>query len=140
MTLRPLVFCLGFVQLAAMGCGGGAPGRAGASPTPCTDHLQPADPSAVLPADLPAAAGQTVYDRATQGATTVWFAHAPGADVVAARDELSAQFAAAGYNDLVEDAEPPAEAELQFEGVHNGSIQVTPLCAGHLRLRYRVSK
>lgn len=121
-------------------CGGGGPDPGGASARPCEGLLSPANPAATLPVDLPAADGQTVYEKATQGATTIWFAYARGADVVASRDALKAKFAAAGYTRLDDDAEPPAEAELQFEGTYTGSVQVVPLCAGYLRIRYRVSR
>jgi hypothetical protein len=106
----------------------------------CGDLLKPADAAATLPADLPPAAGLTIYEKTSQGSTQVWFGHIEGDDVVKVRDAVKAQLeSAGGYEGLDTDAEPPAEAELEFEGKHEGSVQVIPLCKDHLRVRYRLS-
>ena len=69
----------------------------------------------------------------------MWFGYVEGDDVVEVRDAIERQLeAAGGYEDLQTDAEPPAEAELEFEGKHNGSAQVIPLCQDHLRVRYKI--
>jgi hypothetical protein len=129
------------VLLALAACGGdGEPGgSAKPSPTPCAGLLEPADPGVRLPDGLPFAEGHTLYDDARQGATRLWFAHVPGDDVVEVRDTLAAAYESAGFRGITTDAEPPAEAELQFAGRLEGSVQVTPLCDGVLRVRYRVS-
>ncbi|HVF18904.1 MAG TPA: hypothetical protein VNA14_01505 [Mycobacteriales bacterium] len=112
-----------------------------ATAAPCDGLLEPADPKAVLPADLPALPGMTVYEKRLQGATAYYMAHRPGDDVVEVRDEAQALLAAdPAYSGLEADAEPPAEAELAFEGPHEGSVQVLPLCKGHVRIRYKLIK
>lgn len=132
----------GLLLAGVLACGGAEGPVAtdpGASATPCAGLLEPADPAVRLPAELPSASGQTLYDSAKQGATRLWFAHVPGDDVVELRDTLAGAYEAAGFTEITTDAEPPAEAELQFGGRLEGSVQVTPLCDGVLRVRYRVS-
>ena len=127
-----------------LSCGAGdAPPRtarpSGAETRACTGLLASAKPEAALPRDVPAVDGATFYDKQRQGRTTYYFATAPGADVVTVRDAGRAKLAAAGYQRFESDEEGAAEADLQFDGPHEGSLQVTPLCAGHVRLRYRLS-
>ena len=127
------------ITLVACGGDGGGSASPSASPTPCTGLLKSADPSIALPDELPAAPGQTLFQQAKQGATRIWFAHLPGDDVVELRDSLQAAYEDAGFTGITTDAEPPAEAEMQFAGTLEGSVQVTPLCDGVLQVRYRVS-
>jgi hypothetical protein len=153
MRRSALVLAAGVLVLAASACDSGSGDvdakdddgiEVSATAAPCTDLLKPADPAATLTGDLPVIAGLTVYEKRQQGATAYYFAHIPGNDVVKVRDD--ARFAiehvpfGKGYTVVDADAEPPAEAEFSFEGTHEGSVQVIPLCAGHLRVRYKVVK
>ena len=137
MTTRAAVL-LAIPLLFAAGCGDDEK-PTGAYALACKDLTKPADASVALPSDLPAADGQVLYEKVAQGSTTVYFAHLESTDVVKVRDAIKEKFAAAGYTKLEDDAEPPAEAELEFEGKHVGSVQVTPLCEGHVKIRYKLS-
>jgi hypothetical protein len=107
---------------------------------PCDGLLRPADPAVSLPAGIPAGVPSPVlYDTQRAGATTFYYAHAAGDDVVAVRDAIAAAFEVGGLTVESKDAEPPAEAELQFAGTdREGSVQVTPLCRGTVTIRWRV--
>lgn len=121
--------------LVATACDGG-----GAARTSCDGLLKPADPAAALPSGLPAGVdGATFHTLQKQGATNRHFAHAKGDDVVAVRDAVEKAYVDAGITIEGRDAEPPAEAELQWSvGDREGSVQVTPLCTGYVTVRYRV--
>ena len=112
----------------------------GVAATPCSGLLKQANPGAALPARIPAGVTDAVfYDTRELGATTLWWAQAPGDDVVAVRDTVAGVFERAGYSIDSRDEEPPAEAEFQFTTAkEEGSVQVTPLCAGHVTIRWRV--
>ena len=108
---------------------------------PCDGLLKPADAAAALPQGLPAGiGGVTFYELQKQGSTNRHNGHAAGTDVVAVRDAIEKAYTDAGIAIEGRDAEPPAEAEFQWSvGDREGSVQVTPLCDGHVHLRYRVS-
>lgn len=133
--MRATVLLLAAV-LALAGCSGEAdPG----STVPCNGRLKAADAKAALPARLPSAVADPVmYDTQKLGATTLWFGHAEGGDVVAVRDAVEAVYGKAGFTIEGRDAEPPAEAEFQWSTAEEeGSVQVTPLCSGHVTIRWR---
>jgi hypothetical protein len=122
--------------LGAVGCSSGD-----AAGVPCDGKLASPDPAAALPAGIPAGVtGATFYAVEKQGTTKRYQAHVEGGDVVATRDAILDAFARNGYEIPRSDAEGQAEAEFEFvKDPIEGSVQVTPLCDGHLRLRYRVS-
>jgi hypothetical protein len=78
---------------------------------------------------------QVLYERATQGKTTVVFGTVPGDDFVAVRDELVRQLRDKGYTIVGTDQES-VEAEAEFSGPRDGTIRVQPRCAGQLAVRY----
>lgn len=121
----------------AVGCSGGDD-REGA--LPCDERLRTADPEVTLPARLPTGvAGPVLYDSQELGATTLWFGQAAGADVVSVRDAIVAVYERSGFTIESRDEEPPAEAEFQFTSTaEEGSVQVTPLCQGHVTIRWRL--
>ena len=101
------------------------------------------DPAAKPPADVPAPTDATFYRTVKVGATTLYFAYAPGDQVRARRDALVTLLRTAGYTIKGEDAEANVEAEAQFDGKGHGdsSIQITHRddCASQLRIRYRLA-
>ena len=119
-------------------CSGGDPG--GTAAKPCDGLLERADPAVALPARIPAGVENAVFYKTQRaGATTLWFAQAPGDDVVVVRDAVADTFEKAGFAIESRDEEPPAEAEFQFTtDKEEGSVQVTPLCAGHVTVRWRL--
>lgn len=122
--------------LALTGCSGEAdPGAT----VPCDGKLKAADAKAALPARLPSGVQSPVmYDTQKLGATTLWFGHAEGGDVVSVRDAVQAVYEKAAFTIEGRDAEPPAEAEFQWSTAEEeGSVQVTPLCVGHVTIRWR---
>lgn len=105
------------------------------NPEPCRDLPRP-DPGVRLPdPDFPLLAGAVLYRAAEQGRTQVRFATRPGEDVVETQRLVVAQLTAAGYRTET-DAEPPAEAEVQFSGPAEGGVRITPLCDGQQEVRY----
>jgi hypothetical protein len=104
---------------------------------PCGDLLKPAAADATPPSDVPVA-GVTWYDRKTQGKTAYHFGHLPGDQVAAARDAVIAGLESAGYTASGTDEEGNAEADGQFTGPHEGTVQVTPYCKGQLQLRLKL--
>ncbi len=150
MRRSALVVVAGLLVLATSACDSGSDVdvkdddviEVSATAAACDDLLGPADPAGTFPANFPVIDGMTVYEKRLQGATAYYFAHVPGTDVVKVRDEAQKliETVGKGYTNLEADAEPPAEAELSFEGTHEGSVQVIPLCAGHLRVRYKIVK
>ena len=96
--------------------------------------------ASALPLDLPLSDGEQVLRVATQGATTVAFASLPGSreDIVARRDTVLRDLAAAGYRVTETDQEPGYEAEAQIAGPHEGTLRVKPLCTGLLEVRYKL--
>jgi hypothetical protein len=106
---------------------------------PCDGRLRTAAADATLPARLPTGVQDPVlYDTQKLGATTLWFGQAPGGDVVVVRDGIARVYEAGGFTVESRDEEPPAEAEFQWsKGDEEGSVQVTPLCTGHVTIRWR---
>lgn len=107
---------------------------------PCDGLLEPADPAVTLPATLPAGVDAPVlYQTQKIGATTLYFGHAAGADVVVIRDAIANVYEGAGKTIESRDEEPPAEAEFQFTtATEEGSVQVTPLCQNTVTIRWRI--
>lgn len=110
----------------------------GAAAASCDGVLR-SDSSAALPADYPALDGQQLYDSSTQGKTKVVFGHVKGgpADLSKVRDQLVAKMKSAGYTIEGTDQEQNAEAEAEFTGPHEGTVNVRPLCKGNLVVRYK---
>ncbi len=100
----------------------------------------PTATTVTLPTGIPVGVEDaTLYRSQTAGATTFYYGWVRGTDVVAVRDTVATAFERAGLAIESRDEEPPAEAEFQFSGEKDeGSVQVTPLCDGHLTLRWRV--
>jgi len=123
--------------LCATACDGGADEDAA---RPCAGLLLPAKAEASLPTGLPAGIdGATFYELQKVGSTRLHHARAAGDDIVAVRDAVERAYTDAGITIEGRDAEPPAEAELQWSvGDREGSVRVTPLCEGYVRLIYRV--
>ncbi|HWL36640.1 MAG TPA: hypothetical protein VNQ77_10625 [Frankiaceae bacterium] len=122
--------------LALTACSGEAdPG----SSVPCDGKLKTAAADAALPARLPSGVESPVmYDTQKLGATSLWFGQAQGDDVVVVRDAISGVYEKGGFTIESRDEEPPAEAEFQWTNdEEEGSVQVTPLCAGHVTIRWR---
>ena len=57
----------------------------------------------------------------------------------AERDAAADALVSSGYKLLSTDQEEGAEAEAHLSGPHTVDVQVIPLCAGKLRIRYTVS-
>lgn len=93
-----------------------------------------------LPGDVTAPAGAKVYRSAAQGKTKIWFAAVPGDadELVKVRDNILKAMESAGYTIKDRDAEEGAEAEAEFEGPHEGTLRVKPLCTGNLEVRYKL--
>lgn len=132
--MRSLALVAALLMTACNGTDDPAPGKA------CDGLLKPADPAITLPATLPAGVADPVlYDTQRLGATTLYFGHAPGADVVSVRDAMATAYEQAGKAIESRDEEPPAEAEFQFSAAADeGSVQVTPLCQGRVTIRWRI--
>jgi hypothetical protein len=93
-----------------------------------------------LPVGLPLTSGGTVLRVAAQGRTVVAFASLPGGrgDIVQVRDAVLADLRGAGYTVAGTDQEPGYEAEAELAGTHEGTLKVSPLCAGLLEVRYKI--
>ena len=122
--------------LALTGCNGSEEPRTKS----CDGLLKPASADAALPAGIPAGVeGAVFYEVRKAGATALYYAHLEADDIVAVRDTVAAAFARAGHTIDSRDEEPPAEAEFQFTTpTSDGSVRVTPLCAGTVTIRWRV--
>lgn len=110
-----------------------------ASKTACGSEFS-GTPSKPLPNDVPGPSDRTVYDYNSQGKTEQWFATTSGTrdDIVKTRDAIADQLKGAGYEIEGSDQEKGIEAEAEFKGPHNGSLQVQVACEGKLRIRYRL--
>jgi hypothetical protein len=101
-----------------------------------------ANAAAKPPADIPTPADATFYETSKVGATTLYFAYAPGADVRQRRDAIKTALEQAGYEIKGTDAEDNEEAELEFEGKGHGESSVQVIhregCESQLRIRFRI--
>ncbi|MDQ1687036.1 MAG: hypothetical protein QOK42_11 [Frankiaceae bacterium] len=97
-------------------------------------------PSKPFPSDLQGPSDQTVYGYQSQGKTQDWFATTAGTTdtIVSVRDAVADKLKGAGYTIKGTDQEKGIEAEAEYAGPHEGSIQVQVACEGKLRIRYRV--
>jgi hypothetical protein len=144
--LRRLLAVLAIVPFFAIAaCGGssdegdGDADAAGGGTGPCTSAVAPAaDASAKPPADFPSPDGTVWFQKEAAGETTVYFGYVDGDDVVETRDGIKDSFDGANLEIEGTDQEDNVEAELEFAGAHQGSVQVIHLCEGKLRIRYRV--
>lgn len=93
-----------------------------------------------LPADVPSLPGSSVYRFDSQGQTRVWFAAFDGTpdDLVKVRDQVDDALKGKGYTIKDTDQEPGAEAESEFQGPHEGTTNVRPLCKGKVVIRYKL--
>jgi hypothetical protein len=109
------------------------------SKTPCGSEFS-ATASTPLPSDVPGPSDRVVYSYVKQGKTQDWFATTAGTrdDIVSVRDAIKGQLSDAGYKIEGTDQESGIEAEAEFTGPHDGSLQVQVACEGKLRVRYRL--
>jgi hypothetical protein len=101
-----------------------------------------AEPERRPPDDVTIVAGAHVYEsEEPQGKTEQFLAAANGdaGEMEAKRDAAADALVSDGYTLLGTDQEEGAEAEAHLSGPHTVDIQVMPLCAGKLRIRYTVS-
>jgi hypothetical protein len=90
-----------------------------------------------MPKGFPPVAGQVVFDSYALGPTTrIVITLVPDGDFVKVRDGLVQGLTARNYRITSTDQES-VEAEAAFAGPLRGTIRVTPLCAGHVQVRYR---
>jgi hypothetical protein len=113
---------------------------ASATPDACAAAVPVA--AAKPPSNVPTPADATFYEKVPQGATTQYFAYAPGDNVRTRRDAIKTQLSKAGYDIKGSDAEANEEADLEFEGKGHGesTVQVIhrPGCESQLRIRYKL--
>ena len=133
--LSPLV-------LALAACGGSSEGEPeGEGGTgACPDSISQAA-STQPPDDVPAPEGaDSAYDYFEQGATQVWFFALDGeaGDLVSVRDAYDDTLAGADYEIEDTDQEEGHEAESEFRGPHEGTVNVRTLCDGKVALRLKL--
>jgi hypothetical protein len=91
---------------------------------------------------VPTPTDATFYEKVKAGATTQYFAYAPGDNVRQRRDAVKTQLSNAGYDIKGSDAEGNEEADLEFEGKGHGESALQVIhregCESQLRLRYRL--
>jgi hypothetical protein len=97
-------------------------------------------PTKPFPSDVPGPTDQDVYSYTSQGKTEVWFATTAGTrdTIVSVRDAIDDKLKAAGYTIKGTDQESGIEAESEFSGPHEGSIQVQVACKDKLKVRYKL--
>jgi hypothetical protein len=138
LSVAPLT--LTAVACSSSGGSTAAPPPSSATPDACAAVTPLA--AAKPPSNVPRPADATFYEKVPQGATTQYFAFAPGENVRARRDAIKTQLSKAGYEIKGSDAEANEEAELEFEGKGHGesSVQVIhrPGCETQLRIRYKL--
>lgn len=139
--MRRLLPALVLLPALLAGCGGSSEPAASSGGKPCDGLLKDADPTAKLPAGIPALDGQVLYEPSVQGKTTIVFGRVAKDDFVAVRDELKTKLEGAGWTIDGTDQES-VEAEAQFSKtppLQSGSVKVEPLCDGNVEIRYRLS-
>ena len=97
--------------------------------------------STPLPSDVPAPSGaSSPYESQSQGATKFWFFAVDGSpsDLVSLRDAYDDTLKGKGYSIKGTDQEEDAEAEAEFAGPHDGTLQFIPLCQGKVRVRVKL--
>jgi hypothetical protein len=101
-----------------------------------------AEPERQPPDDVTILDGAHIYEsEEPQGKTEQFLAAADGdaGEMEAERDAAADALVSSGYKLLSKDQEEGAEAEAHLSGPHTVDVQVIPLCAGKLRIRYTVS-
>lgn len=113
---------------------GGSMSACGEQPTPHPELARQ------LPAGFPTVASWSATGVVNQGQTRAvqGILRGEAADLVRVRDAAAGQITAAGYTETGTDEEPGSEAEAEFEGPHEVSVKVRPLCRGYLALTYTV--
>ena len=121
------------------GCGGGGGTPAARQEEPCGDKDTPTG-APTPPASLTLPPDAKLLRVASQGRTVVVFTSTAGGrdDLVAIRDRVLEQLKATGSTVVGTDQEPGAEAEAEVGGTFDGTLRVTPLCAGRVEVRYKV--
>lgn len=84
-----------------------------------------------LPADVPNPGG-VAYDYASQGKTRIWYFALDGSpdSLSKIRDTYDATLTGKGYKIGDTDQEEGSEAEAEFDGPHDGTVNVRNLCKG----------
>jgi len=144
---KPLVAVAGAAILLGLGWAllagpeGGRPTQQSEVACDGRDRPDPGAP-ATLPLGLPMTSGATVLRVGLVGRTTVAHAVLPGTreDIVSVRDRVLEDLKAAGYTVVGTDQEPGFEAEAELGGTHDGTLQVSPLCDGKLKVRYKIQQ
>ena len=107
---------------------------------PCGTLLTPSS-STALPAGLPftVPSGQTVLDVSSQGKTVIVTVYLSGdrTDLVHLRDQAVQDLKGQGFTASGTDQEPTYEAEGEFSGKAEGTINVQPLCKDYDKIRYK---
>ncbi|HVE97707.1 MAG TPA: hypothetical protein VNA12_00820 [Mycobacteriales bacterium] len=95
--------------------------------------------AATPPATLPAYDGWVGTRREELGKTVVLFGQAPADnDIVAVQARQRELLEQAGLRIVSTDREGQAEAEISFDGASEGSVQILPLCAKTVAIRFRI--
>ena len=109
----------------------------------CGDLLTPTA-GVALPSglDFTLPAGQTLLDVSSQGKTDAITVYVKGdrSALVGLRDQAVSDMKAQGYTASATDQEPTFEAEGQFGGKVEGTINVQPLCSGYDKIRYKFNR
>ena len=128
-----------FTLAGCSGSSGGDEGDAdseGSATASCDGLLQKADTAATPPGITVDAV--TWYEKQSQGATTIYYGYTNGDDVQQTRDAIVDKLKSLNFEIEGEDAEENTEAEAEFNGPADGTIQVIHLCQDHLRIRVTV--
>ncbi|HVT64308.1 MAG TPA: hypothetical protein VHD81_04080 [Mycobacteriales bacterium] len=101
----------------------------------CPDDISTAVKTA-LPTDVPNPGG-VAYDYESQGKTRIWFFALDGSpdSLSKIRDTYDTTLTGKGYKIGDTDQEEESEAEAEFDGPHDGTVNVRNLCEGKAVLR-----
>ena len=108
----------------------------------CTSQLTETAAGAALPSTVSGftlPSEQKLIEVDTQGKTVIVFAVTSGSrkDLVSLRDKVVSEMNSQGFTAKATDQEPTYEAEGQFSGKIDGTIQVQPQCQAYDRIRYK---
>ncbi len=118
--------------------------EAGSAGLACTQQQRASHPElrSQLPAGLPTVTGWQPTQVIDQGRTRAVSGVLPGeaGDLVGVRDDAADRLVSSGYHQSGADEEVGYEAEAEFEGAHEVTVKVRPLCRGYLVLTYTVQQ